>query len=330
MPRQDRCRLQPRARLLLTLGAALAATLYAARAEDGADLVKDLHAAFGDHHARAVHAKGVVLEGSFVPTKEASELSKASVFASGPVPVTVRFSDFTGIPDIPDNIGAANPRGFAIKFRPADGSALDLVTHSFNGFPTATADEFGELLRAVSASGPNAAKPTALDRFLDTHPVARIFLTTQKSPESYATAAYFGVNAFDFVDASGNKTVVRYRLIPSTGEHYLDAAALKEKGPDFLREDIAARVGKSPIRFDWLAQIAQTGDRIENPSIAWPETRELVKLGTIEIDRLAANEPTADKALLFMPGSPPEGIEPADPMLQIRDEAYTVSFGERQ
>jgi hypothetical protein len=29
-----------------------------------AQLVKDFHGAFGDHHARAVHAKGTILEGS--------------------------------------------------------------------------------------------------------------------------------------------------------------------------------------------------------------------------------------------------------------------------
>jgi hypothetical protein len=32
---------------------------------DPAELVKDLHAPFGEHHARAAHAKGVVLDGTF-------------------------------------------------------------------------------------------------------------------------------------------------------------------------------------------------------------------------------------------------------------------------
>ncbi len=60
------------------------------RAEDGAQLVDDFHAAFGKHHARANHAKGVILEGSFVPTDDASALSKAAVFAGASVPVTIR------------------------------------------------------------------------------------------------------------------------------------------------------------------------------------------------------------------------------------------------
>jgi catalase len=53
---------------------------------DGAQLVDDFHAAFGKHHARANHANGVILEGSFVPTDDASALSKAAVFAGASVP----------------------------------------------------------------------------------------------------------------------------------------------------------------------------------------------------------------------------------------------------
>ena len=32
------------------------------------------------------------------------------------MPVIVRFSDFTGLPDIPDTEVKANPRGFAVRF----------------------------------------------------------------------------------------------------------------------------------------------------------------------------------------------------------------------
>src|SRR5437868_86937 len=71
------------------------------------DLVDALHSAFGVHHARAVHAKGVILSGIFSPDPNARSLSKGAIFARGPLPMTVRFSDFTGIPDIPDTIAEA-------------------------------------------------------------------------------------------------------------------------------------------------------------------------------------------------------------------------------
>jgi catalase len=173
---------------------------------DPAELVRDLHAIFGEHHARAVHSKGVVLNATFEPTEQARQLSKASVFA-GRLQATVRLSDTTGLPEIPDADPNASPRGLAVKFKLADGSEMDLVTHSFNGFPAATAAEFDTFLKVVAASGPGAAKPTPIEKYLQAHPNAVPFVTQQKAPpESFATTAYFGVNAFRFVDASAKKT----------------------------------------------------------------------------------------------------------------------------
>ncbi len=303
----------------------------AAEHENPAQLVAALHSAFGEHHVRAVHSKGIILEGRFAPTAEARKLSHSSLFAGATLPITVRFSDFTGLPDIPDTASAANPRGFAVKFHLADGVEADVVNHSFNGFPTANADEFAQLLRALGASGPDAPKPTALDRFLGSHPIAATFLTTQKpAPVSYASLAYFGVTAFAFTDAHDRRTFVRYRFVPKGGEHLLDADALRAKGPNYLQEEIAQHVAAGPFQFDWYAQVAGPGDIIDNPSIAWPEARRLVKLGTLTIDRLAPDQPAADKALLFLPSRVPAGIEPADPMIAIRSASYPISFGERQ
>ena len=175
---------------------------------------------------------------------------------------------------------------------------MDIVAHSFNGFPTATTNEFGYLLRAIGTSGPEAAKPTDLDQFLATHPIAKTFLTTQKpTPVSYGTLAYFGVNSFKFTSASAESQFVRYRFVPRAGEQFLDPAELKGKGPNYLSEEIAARISKGPIVYDWYAQIATVGDAIADPSVAWPENRRLVKLGTITIARVVADQAGTDKEI---------------------------------
>lgn len=316
---------------VLPIPTAFADTATTTATETPASMVGALHSAFGERHVRAVHAKGIVLQGTFTPTTQARELSVSPVFASGTLLVTVRFSDFTGIPDIPDTVGDANPRGFAVKFRLAGGDEFDLVTHSFNGFPTRTSAEFAQLLRAIGTSGADAVKPTELDRFLGAHPIAKTFLTTQKPPPvSYGTLSYFGVNAFTFVDASQQRRAVRYRFVPLAGEQLLDTEALKAKGPNYLQEEITERVGTEPIRFDWYAQIAEAGDLADDPSIAWPESRKLVKLGTVTIVKLDTEPMKTDKALLFLPGRLPAGIEIADPMIAMRTAAYPISFGERQ
>jgi catalase len=158
-----------------------------------AQLVDALNGVFGKQtDNRAVHAKGVVLEGKFTPSADAASLSKAPHLQTTAVPVTVRFSDFAGVPAIPDTDANASPRGVAVKFHLPDGTDTDLVAHSYNGFPTATATEFRDLLIALAASGPDAAKPTALDKFLDAHPIAKTFLTSEKpAPVSFGTLPYF-------------------------------------------------------------------------------------------------------------------------------------------
>lgn len=294
-------------------------------------MVDALYSAFGDHRSRAVHAKGIMAEGTFEPSPEAASLTKASVFTHGTLPILVRFSDFTGIPEIPDTVGDANPRGFAMKFELPDGSSTDVVTHSFNGFPTATAGEFRELLLAIGASGAGAAKPTALDTFLGSHPIAKTFLTTQKPPpESYATLSYFGVNAFAFTDAKGHQLYVRYRFVPASGEAVLTPERLAAMGPNYLQTELPARLTRSPVAFIWYAQIAEASDVIGDPSIAWPESRKLVKLGVLRIDRMTPDPAGTDKATMFMPLNVPDGIAPADPMLGIRAGAYPLSFQHRQ
>ena len=296
----------------------------------GQQMVDALHTTFGDHHSRAVHAKGIIAEGVFMPDPAARTLTEAKLFTLSQVPVIARFSDFTGIPAIPDNIGDANPRGFAVKFNAPGYAAMDIVTHSFNGFPTKTSAEFRELLLAIAVSGKDATKPTALDKFLATHPIAKTFLTTQKSPESYASTPYFGVNAFKFSNAAKHSAFVRYRLLPSAGEHYLDPEALKAKDPDFLQQDIAQRLAKGPLSFDWYAQMAAKTDAVDDPSIAWPEERRLVKLGTIRLTSVLPEQAPEDRKLLFLPANLPDGIEAADPMLGVRNGAYPVSFAHRQ
>ena len=293
--------------------------------------VEALHAAFGTHQARAVHAKGIILDGTFTPAATAATLTTAAHLQNKSVPVTVRFSDFTGIPDISDVNDLANPRGLAIKFHLPDGSSADIVCHSFNGFPVATSDEFRDLLLAIASSGPDAPKPTNLDQFLSGHPGAKTFLTTQKpAPVSYGTIPYFGVNSFKFTNKEGNSEFIRYQFIPQEGEHFLTKEEIAKADPNYLQKEIAERVGKHALKFKLFAQVAEKGDKIDDPSIPWPASRKLVLLGTVEIMKVAPNTSADDKALSFIPNNIPAGISTADPMIDFRSEAYPISVKERQ
>jgi catalase len=296
-----------------------------------AQLVDALNLVFGKQtDNRAVHAKGIVLHGRFLPSRAAADLSKAPHFQKKSVPLTVRFSNFAGIPTIPDNDGLANPRGLALKFKLPDGTDSDLVTHSFNGFPSPTADDFRQFLIALGTSGPNVAHPTPADAYLAAHPVAKTFLESQKPPPvSYGTLSYYGVNTFKFTNAHGKSRYGRYRIVPEAGEHVLTAEQAKQAPAGYLADEIRQRTARSPVRFRMLVQLAAEGDKLEDPSIAWPETRPTIDVGVIEINSVSADNDTEQRALMFLPTSLPAGIEAADPMIAARSAAYPVSYARR-
>src|SRR5262249_41065958 len=156
---------------------------------------------------RPVHAKGIMLTGAFTPSPDAASLTRALHVLRDSTSVTVRFSNSTGLPLIPDNDPNSNPRGLALRFHLADHVHTDILSHSTDGFPTSTGQEFLDFLRAVAAGDPSA--------FLATHPAALAFVQTPKpSPFSFATEAYFGVTAFRFFNKDGLARYGRYRIVP--------------------------------------------------------------------------------------------------------------------
>lgn len=315
---------------LIALAAVSQSHAQGAPKETPLSLVNALHAAFGEHHARAVHTKGIVVEGAFTPAEEARSIVQAPIFAGGTLPVVARFSLFAGVPTLPDNDEGAAPAGFALKIKAPDGDDFDIEANQQNRFIVATFDEFAVLLRAIGATKPDTPHPNPVEQFLSTHPKAKSFLETRTYPASFAQAAYWGINSLKFTNAKGQSVFVRYQFAPRAGTQYLTPDERKAKGANYLHDEILQRIAKQPVVFDWLAQIAEKGDKIDDPSIAWPDSRKLVKLGSFSLTKLPNDPDAVQKALLFLPGQPHPGVEPADPMLVLRNTAYPISLGERQ
>src|SRR5262249_43769331 len=136
-------------------------------------LLDALDAIFGLHPGfRPAHAKGLMCSGTFTPSPDAAKLTRAPHASRPSTPVTVRYSNSTGVPTIPDNDPArSGPRGLAVRFHLADHDHTDIIGHSTNGFPVRTGEEFLEFLRAAAAAG--AGKPEAMGAFLAAHPGAK-------------------------------------------------------------------------------------------------------------------------------------------------------------
>jgi catalase len=294
------------------------------------EIVNALNKVYGVHPGfRANHAKGIVGQGTFKASPDAATLSKAAIFSGDTIPVTIRFSDSGGIPNIPDGSKFALPHGLSIKFHLKDGSETDIVINSLKFFPVGTGEDFRDLLLAVAASPPTAAHPTPLEQFFKAHPRAPLALGDQQQPDSLADDQYNGIDAFVFVDKTGKKQAFRYIAAPEKLVIISNEEAAK-KPPNYLFDEIGPRVAKAPVTFHLEAQLAAPGDVTKDPTIPWAATNKVVDLGVLTIDKIDADSLQEQKKLLFLPGALIPGIEESDdPLVDVRDGAYAVSFGRR-
>jgi len=292
-------------------------------------LVDAANAIYGNYpHTRALHAKGTWCEGSFTASPEAAELCRAVHFQGDRVPAVVRFSNGSGNPE--SNDAAREARGMAVKLRPEAGGETDILGTSNPSFATRTPEEFLELLR-LRRPDPETGQPDweKLGAFLAAHPESQPAIQAtinNEPPASLAQVTYRSPHSFKLVDGAGNGTWVRYRWRPEAGEAQIPDDEAQERGPNYLREELAERLGDAPVEFALLFQIAAEGDPIDDPTAIWPEERELVVAGRLEITGIVDDPESDDHIDVFDPIRIVDGIELSnDPILHARARAYSVS-----
>jgi catalase len=297
------------------------------------ELLKKFDEIFGVHPGfRPVHAKGIMLQGTFTPTPGAAGLSRAPHLNRSSTPATVRFSNSTGIPVIPDNDPNADPRGCAIRFHLAERVHTDIVAHSTNAFPARTGQDFLEFLSAIAATDLTHFPGSPLEKYLGTHPPALEFVQAPKPPaSSFARESFFGLTAMQFINKDGASQYGRYRILPEAGIDHLDAAVAAGKGPNYLFDEIEARIAKEPVKFKVVVQLAGAGDVVDDVTIHWPEDRKLLELGQLSFTELVANDAHEQKNIIFDPIPRIDGIEPSDdPLLELRAAIYLLSGRRRR
>jgi catalase len=297
------------------------------------DLLKQFDTIFGLHPGfRPAHAKGMMLSGTFTPSPAAASLTRAPHLRRDSTPITVRFSNSSGLPLIPDNDPNSNPRGCAIRFNLGEHVHTDIISHSTDGFPTRTGEEFLEFLRAVAASDPSKPPPSPIEAFLGAHPAALAFVQTPKpTPSSFAREAYFGVTAFRFINNDGVARYGRYRITPDAGVEHLEDATAKNKDANFLFDELRQRIAAGPVSFQIQVQVASESDVVDDATIHWPEDRPLLPFGNLALTAMVPDNVHEQKRIIFDPIPRVDGIEPSDdPLLQLRAAIYLLSGRRRR
>jgi catalase len=282
---------------------------------------------------RAAHAKGTVLAGSFTATPEAAALTRAPHMQGDPVKVTVRFSNGAGNPEAPD-YAARDGRGMSTKFYLQDGGRTDIVALSLPCFFVRTPQDFVEFTR-TRVPDPETGEPDMekIGAFLEAHQEALRaiqFVLAAKPPASYANVAYNSIHSFKWTGADGEERFVRYRWEPEAGEESLEPEDAKARGGDYLQEEIAERVTGEGAAFRLFVVIADDGDDVDDPTVAWPEEREKVEVGRVELTGIDESRERDGDVMVMDPTRVVDGIElSGDKILRFRAHAYSVSVERR-
>jgi catalase len=172
-----------------------------------------------------------------------------------------------------------------------------------NAFPTRTAEEFVELIRAIHASGPGTPKPTPIDSFLSSHPTALAFVQAPKPiPTSFAKESFYSVSAYKFTNGEGVSNFGRYRIVPTERSEYFEPAEAAKQHPNFLFDEIKDRIAHGPVKMRILVQVASDGETVD-----------------------------AQRQIIFDPIPRVDGIESSgDPLLNPRASVYLASGHRRR
>jgi catalase len=217
-----------------------------------------------------------------------------------------------------------------VKFYLPDGSKTDIVALSLPCFFARTPEDFLAFTRARKPD-PETGQPDfeKLGAFLAQHPEATVAVqgTLNVEPlESLATATYYSPHTFRLLDHDGGRRPIRLRWVPEAGEHRIPDDEARERGRDYLYEDLDRRLAEGTIAFELRFQLPAADDPLDDATALWPDEREFISAGRLELTA-QVEDPEGDGHIeVFDPMRLPNGVEPSDdPILHARPKAYSVS-----
>ncbi|MRJ44811.1 catalase family peroxidase [Idiomarina loihiensis] len=269
---------------------------------------------------RRAHAKGICLSGEFRSNGQLASYSKTALFETGSMSFIGRFSVAGNNPTAPDL--KAPVRSLALSFAMSSTEQWRMAMNTPPVMAVKDPHTFYQQIQAIQAG------PKAIQAFFTEHPESSEFLSwkAQYQPSgSFAAETYNSINAFYLVNSNGEKQAVRWAMQPT-----VSVSADHLEGVDALHQEITNRVAKENIVFDWVFTLANDADDENNPTKAWPDSREQITAGQIVITGVTPQLQGECHGINYDPLVLPTGIEATrDPILRARSAAYAESYRRR-
>ncbi len=123
---------------------------------------------------------------------------------------------------------------------------------------------------------------------------------------------------------------MRWQFVPEAGTVGLTDEQLKSMPDEFLADELRKRIAAAPAAFEFKVQLADKTDQTTDPTNVWPDSRKLVTIGRLIIEKIEPGAGGACEGVTFNPLVLPMGIKPsADPVLLARPVPYAISLGRR-
>jgi len=281
---------------------------------------------------RRNHAKGVGVSGYFESNGQGARLSKAVVFGAGRVPVIGRFSFGGGDPNVAD--APTIVRGLGLLFRLPDGEEWRTAMVNLPVFPFQTPRDFYDNLVA-SQPDPQTGKPDPkkMAAFAASHPAtvrALSIIQSHAPSSSFDNTAFNSLNAFRFINAAGTSIPVRWSLAPMQPFQAVTTVATAQTDKNYMFDALIASILQHPLQWHLIITIGNPGDPTDDATMAWPDGREQVDVGTVTLDHIESEETSPARDINFDPLVLPSGMAPSDdPLLSARSAIYSQSFTRR-
>ena len=262
---------------------------------------------------RPVHARGVMFSGTFVPSPDAAELTRAPHASRPSTPVTVRFSALGRHATVADNASEwSSPQGMATPVppgRPRPHRHRRPLAQRVPGadrrrIPGVPASRCRQRSRAA---GPAADRgvPGLLTRR------RRAFVEAPKPiPVELARQPYFAVTAFKFTNAAGPEPIRPVPPRPRSGDRVPDPrSGEQQRRPTSSPPRCLSVWPRGPVTFRVLVQMAEVGDNVTDATAVWPETRSRWSSAPLTISERVDELAPERRKIIFDPLPRVDGID---------------------
>ena len=268
---------------------------------------------------RRAHAKGIGFNAIFTPNHNAAPFTQAVFLQGSPMRAIVRFSHSSPIPNTSEQLIPI--KGMAVQFILPDDQRISLAMANAPVFPTKTPEAFIRLIQTIGGSEHSFKEKLAAlanDTEFSTIPA---LLKQLKTPASFATTQYWALHAYLLDNSASAQQAVRFTFLPVTKDKSLPFTTKN------MEQELLDRMENESVQFRLLMTLAAPEDPTHDPSIAWPDVRLTIDIGTLQLSEVREDDA---KHILFNPTNETVGFSCSDdPVLLYRSKLYQESYKRR-